>query len=555
MVEIDQKTIDALKDTVGTNLCFKKNGQITRIPTYNTFERHGSWSDHKFHIRIRRPEVVSYFPVRTDAADIYGAQWQVLGDTTFNTDTNMKWWQIGYQFYRCDNTKGKNSFLWLINNIGPNFGFDLTFRMLSSSPNRYYSIAACQAFRVVSDAMYGGKQMLRIEGQGLTEGDTNLYTEVETTLDQWHRLFFCVVGGKACFALDGRWIKYKEIKKGDCTFFNCGGLNADPPGSCKTIIDFALFRVMKTSHPLILSAASDGFRPMNALPDYSVLGTEIYEHRFVPTIQDVQSAHIYARIANGIYGDDPIRESENYEKNSQILCLMNINDQFADATERTTWSSKDVYPNDNYAMAPFDFHRGDKIGTFTKSGGQDIVIGTGDYTILVCFMIRNPHTYTAANGWEYNHYLLNGEDYCFQITMDNNMKAIYCGGRNMGDWATIAAGKLAFNKEYRFILQRKNGVLDAWLNGVHVTIDTPIDLNNYYGKIKQIGGTELNSEVMSFRGLIRNIVIWNKAVIPRRGRYDSNLKCYVNDGYWKMLSYDRQGDTTIYRDGSELGLI
>lgn len=550
MAIIDQKVIDALKDNE-KNFCFRKAVTTLKVPTYNNYELDHIFCDHRANAWVKRSDIVSCFPFKVDAADIYGAQWTKHGNVAFMTDTTKQAWEIGRQFYRCTNTDTVNSWLDISTNLGPNCSFECWFRLSSSSQAKVRAdIMASTDFGIAAD-IENGKCTLCTYGQVKTpNGDANItMSGIPSTLNTWHHLFYCAVGTKLLIAVDGKWIKdVIPIKSADTVYFHLGNwddTNRDLKGS---IVDFAAICLRKTDRPLPKDTMSAGFRLVECWREYSVRNGMIGEPRWSYLRQDIQNSRFYAKTAGGTYGVDPLVNPMEYEKDSQLMCITDVGGRFADNTGKTQWTATNVYPCNQYYQAPYSFFTGGKFGKFIKSGGQDIVIGKSDFTFSVDFYIYGPNNYAQKKyDWENYHGIMSGETNALLVELYTNMEAIGFGlSGNSAGWHMFANNMMKFNTWYRLIIQRRKGVANAWLNGIHVLVNA-VDTKDYSGKITWIGGYE-DTERLNLRGAINNITIWNKALFPT-GQivYDANRKNSV----MKKIEYM---ENTSCADGIDVGI-
>ena len=546
MAVIDQKVIDTLKDN-GKNFCFRKAVTTLKVPTYNNYELDHIFCDHKANAWVKRPDIVSCFPVKTDAADIYGAQWAKHGNVTFMTDPKKNPWEIGRQFYRCTNTDTVNSWMDILTNLGPNCSFECWFRIKSGTNLNNVIVGSSDLNSAVN--LNNGKYILIINGQVKTAVNDAKVRDIQITPDAWHHFFYCVVGTKLLIALDGKWLKdVISTKNADTTFFNIGGWNSpnfEPKGS---IVDFAAICLRKTARPLPKDTTSAGFRLVECWREYSVRNGMIGEPRWSYLRQDIQNSRFYAKVASGTYGVDPLVNPMEYEKDSQLMCITDVGGRFADNTGKTQWTATNVYPCNQYYQAPYSFFTGGKFGKFIKSGGQDIVIGKSDFTFSVDFYIYGPNNYAQKKyDWENYHGIMSGETNALLVELYTNIEAIgfgLCG--NSAGWHMFANNMMKFNTWYRLIIQRRKGIANAWLNGIHVLVNA-VDTKNYSGKVTWIGGYE-DTERLNLRGAINNITIWNKALfLTGQIVYDANRKNSV----MKKIEYM---EDTLCAEGIDVGV-
>ena len=550
MAVIDQKVIDALKDN-GENFCFRKAVTTLKVPTYNNYELDHIFCDHRANAWVKRPDIVSCFPVKTDAADIYGAQWVKHGNVAFMTDPKKNPWEIGRQFYRCTNTDTVNSWMDISTNLGSNCSFECWFRLSSSSQAKVRAdIMASTDFGIAAD-IENGKCTLCTYGQvKAPNGDANItMSGIPSTLNTWHHLFYCAVGTKLLIAVDGKWIKdVIPIKSADTVYFHLGNwddTNRDLKGS---IVDFAAICLRKTARPLPKDTTSAGFHLVECWREYSVRNGMIGEPRWSYLRQDIQNSRFYAKVAGGTYGIDPMTDPTNYEVSSQMMCITDVNGQLADKTGKTQWTGTNVKPWNQYLGRPFGFYNDSKtFGKFVKSGGDDLIIGRGDFTFLADFEVVGANHYPQKYDWENAHFLIDGETNCLQVKVSNNMEFIDFGQSSQGaSFQSFAKNMTKFGVWYRLVIQRRKGIDNAWLNGSHVLVDS-VDTKDYSGKITWICGNS-DTERMNLHGALRNLILWNKALfLTGQIVYDSGRK----NSIIKKVEYMIDPDPTlgIGRDG------
>ena len=500
------------------SLVIQKNDITSRVPIYSSFRWQEGNPDHKISFYIPNTGIYSAVFGNTKQC-IFHRNWI---DGHNNAQSSALADVFGSRnVLRFDSSKGTNSFMNLAENIGQNYSFECFFKF-SDNKDSNWIVGATTVNIVVNyvNNEYNLSWYLNSQNSSVPGGSGSWYV----TPNQWHHLYFQYIGGmKFKIALDGIWSKDEmtTLKPEDNTWLFIGGRDDDSRRSNKvsrSVIDMSYVFVYKTNNPPYNTFQSNFSRPMHA-PSVKILNGRNVEYGMAPLLQDIQKSPIYFSIAGGKYGIDPTTDLANFEKANKIFHITNENGYVYDITCKTDWTSTNITPESNLIGAPLRTCTNGQYGMLVKNSGPDIVIGLDDFTFLMDFKIYGSKNLNPPSNEVYKarYYLIGGDLNALESSISEDMKWMnlgYAGNHPGNEWATITNLNLQYGKEYRIIEQRKDGVVDVWINGRHVYQGKLlIDMS---GKVKYVAAPEAAAS-MNLNGSIRNAVLWNKAVISMPG--------------------------------------
>lgn len=513
-------TLDNLGTLIAANkyLCVRKNGQVSRSPMYCPGRLWMANNEHKLNLYVLNTGLYSSLYGNTKQCTFHRNWVDVHNNVQAAAGTDI----FGHNnVLRFDSSKGINSYMNLAENIGQNYSFECFFKF-ADNKNATWLVGATTVNIVIGYQNGVYTLSWRLNSQNNTvAGGNGRWTVVP---NRWYHLYYQYVGGtRFKIALDGNWSKEEmtTLKPQDNTWLSIGGWDDDANGSnkaFKSIIDMSYVFVYKTGNPPY-NAIKKGFtRPVHSIP-VGTRNCQVVEYKMIPLLQDIQNSPIRFRVANGIYGIDPTVDLVNFEKESKIFHITNEDGCASDITGKTEWTDTDIVPELDLNGSPLATQHAEKYGSLIKTGGPDIIIGLNDFTFLIDIKIYGPKNISTAAGEEYKkrYYLIGGDINALESSISEDMKWMnlgYAGNHPGNEWATITGLDLKYGQEYRIIEQRKNGIVDVWINGRHVYQGKLlIDMS---GKIRYVAAPETTAS-MNLNGSIRNAVLWNKAVIPMPG--------------------------------------
>lgn len=500
------------------SLVIQKNDITSRVPIYSSFRWQEGNPDHKISFYIPNTGIYSAVFGNTKQC-IFHRNWI---DGHNNVQSSALADVFGSRnVLRFDSSKGTNSFMNLAENIGQNYSFECFFKF-SDNKDSNWIVGATTVNIAVNyvNNEYNLSWYLNSQNSSVLGGNGSWYV----TPNQWYHLYFQYIGGmKFKIALDGIWSEDEmtTLKPEDNTWLLIGGWDDDSRRSnkiSKSVIDMSYVFVYKTNNPPYNTFQSNFSRPMHA-PSVKILNGRNVEYGMAPLLQDIQKSPIYFSIAGGKYGIDPTTDLANFEKANKIFHITNENGYVYDITCKTDWTSTNITPESNLIGAPLRTCTNGQYGMLVKNSGPDIVIGLDDFTFLMDFKIYGSKNLNPPSNEVYKarYYLIGGDLNALESSISEDMKWMnlgYAGNHPGNEWATITNLNLQYGKEYRIIEQRKDGVVDVWINGRHVYQGKLlIDMS---GKVKYVAAPEATAS-MNLNGSIRNAVLWNKAVISMPG--------------------------------------
>lgn len=263
---------------------------------------------------------------------------------------------------------------------------------------------------------------------------------------------------------------------------------------------------------------------------HKTVNNKIFEHRFVPLLQDSLEHSFLLRFnKKEIYGIDPIRELEKYCIKARRMHLVNIDGVMGDRAGNATTAVSGTI------SLPKDRTSGIIIGanSFVKVTNGSTIFGyLDDFTILADVEFLNAATtrrmiLASANGISFG--------------IESTMATLYVSLG--GEEKTIELPKaLELKKEYRIILQRKNGVVDVWVSGIHVGNGLVMSKALAAPATYYLGA---NTDEKSgwLDGSIHDIVLWSKAILDSISIvYDLSSKTdmvedHLKDGTKKLYTF------------------
>lgn len=510
-------TTESLKDSYYYSLHRRDKKIDSDIATPNAIEYLPEWSKHKINFWIERPEVYSWIPCQETGDEMLGHKWNKIGDIKFDNDATKNKGDIGYGYLRVDNTQGKNSYLVRETDVTSDYGFSCWFRLASTSGQ--FSIIGSSGFNITATIIGGGRARIQL-GSNVNNAKMKTVAGFNRTigdyeLNVWHHAFVYSVSGRFRVAIDGKWVGEESIVPEDeAPVETLGGWNNPTVGANKSIIDYCEIYTVKSKTPLWEGMSENGFRPPMTTYPFAVRGGRLYEHRFAPLIQDIVNPKIGCRIEDSVYGRDPFVDIENCDKEHQIIHITNVNNTPKDITGRTIWNMTNVYPKDIYALAPLDFHHGNTWGNLVKnnSDGHDIILGTSNFTFLIDLCLQGSKEGLTSGVNNQSSYIVDGERFALHMAISPDLRNIVLDCSTQNRYIYIKDVNFQIGKEYRVILQRRDGVLSAWVNGMNVLKDTPCTYN-LSGRILYLCGNNTGNVNTTLNGFIRNIVIWDKALV------------------------------------------
>lgn len=526
-----------------------KDGVQKNIGTLDNCYQFVSPSLHRINFWCERQDVWSYFPCTGNASDMAGkVSWNYEKAEYKEGTPGADGGRFYKGYFHFDSTDGKLAYIANTKtvNFGQNFSADWWFRF----PDQKKTVDVA-GFRTVNfRVQYESGNYYAFFWSNSENYSKKYEGKLQVVPGIWNHAGFVYIGGTRFAAfVNGQWVisQKDDMIPQDDDWCWWGGWSDPRPSITtnderKVSVDLCNMRIMKTSTPPWSGLINTTFLQPQLPFEYAICGWNEYlrEHRFLPLMQDILNAPIYARIDGGNYGLDPCIQPESYRTDCKVMHLTNDgkSNRLIDLTGKTSWNNGGsmFYPANGHGENRIFFWLWSlqnmtpqkNIGWLQSSNASAICVGPGDFTILVDFAIfddnhdvadthpeaywRNRHSILYA-GYRKNGYIL---------TIDPNRKGMYFGigyedtsnvQKDLG-WAHVDFPfQLGLRCDYRIIVQREKGVYNVWLSGIHLVVNA-IKPGSVQNVRHYIGSYDSNNGVTPLRGIIRNLAIWNKPVFP-----------------------------------------
>ena len=234
-------------------------------------------------------------------------------------------------------------------------------------------------------------------------------------------------------------------------------------------------------------------------------GTSTKEHRFSPLMQDSTESPLFVRIEDDIYNVDPIYDVMNFCQEQKRLHLWNDGGILDDLMGKNTAAKND------HVTVPKD----DKKITL-ESGGFIKLTKNSSFgsAYLQDFTLLADVSFGVSEGKSRMSFALGNKG--ISLWIEEALDAVNFSVSGVQDRLKLKE-PLSLGKEYRFLLQRKKGLCEFWLSGIHLESGF-ISLGSFQVPDSYYVGANAGATSEWMCGDIYNVVLWNKAIAGRGGK-------------------------------------